>query len=279
MKPAPFGYEVARDLDHALELFGAADGEAKYIAGGQTLGPMLNLRLSQPDLVVDVGRIPALQGAEAEPGRIIFGAGVRHSQIEDGAVPDPSTGLMPKAAAQLAYRAVRNRGTLGGSLAHADPAAEWPNILLALDADVRLHGLDGAREMPIAAFQLGYLTTALGPDEILAAVAVPTPGSDMRWGYRKLCRQPGEFAQSIAITVIPGAGAARCVLGCAGPVPLLLNGVSELSARMRGWTDGAEAEIGAAFDADLTGAGIAVDPLDRRMHLANVCRSIRDALA
>lgn len=279
MKPAPFGYEVARDLDHALELFGAADGEAKYIAGGQTLGPMLNLRLSQPDLVVDVGRIPALQGAEAEPGRIIFGAGVRHSQIEDGAVPDPSTGLMPKAAAQLAYRAVRNRGTLGGSLAHADPAAEWPNILLALDADVRLHGLDGAREMPIAAFQLGYLTTALAPDEILVAIAVPVLGPQASWGYRKLCRQPGEFAQSMGVTVRRGPGAARCVLGCAGPVPLLLPAVSALAGRLDAWTPGAGDDIDGAFDADLAGAGVTLDALDRGMHLAVVTRSIRETLA
>ena len=279
MKPAPFDYAAARDVDHALELYGASEGETKYIAGGQTMGPMLNLRLTQPDRVIDLGRVAALRGARAEADRVVFGAAVRHAEIEDGVLPDPSAGLMPRAAAGLAYRAGRNRGTLGGSLAHADPAAEWPNILLALDATVHLRGLDGPRAVPLGSFQQGYLTTALAPDEILATIVVPTVGPQARWGYRKLCRQPGEFAESLAVTVRAGPGAARCVLGCAGPVPLLLEEVSALAARMDGWRAGAEAAIGAALDADFAAAGIAVDLLDRRMHLATVSRSMRDALA
>jgi carbon-monoxide dehydrogenase medium subunit len=279
MKPAPFDYAAARDLDHALALFSETEGEAKYIAGGQTLGPMLNLRLTQPDRVIDLGRIAALRGARTEAGRVLFGAAVRHAEIEDGRHPDPSAGLMPQAAARLAYRAVRNRGTLGGSLAHADPAAEWPNILLALDATVHLHGQDGTRALPLGEFQQGYLTTALAPDEILTGVSVPILGPGARWGYRKHCRQPGEYAESLAITVIPAPGTARCVLGCAGPVPLLLGAVSALVAGMSGWQEGTVAGIAAALDADLDAAGVEADALDRRMHAATLTRSIRDALA
>ena len=279
MKPASFDYVAARDIDHALDLFSTESDDTKYIAGGQTLGPMLNLRLSQPDRVIDLGRIEALRGARHEGERVIYGAAVRHAEIEDGELPDPSAGLMPHAAAQLAYRAVRNRGTLGGSLAHADPAAEWPNILLALEASVHLHGSAGRRELPLAAFQQGYLTTALAPDEILVAIAVPVLGPQASWGYRKLCRQPGEFAQSMGVTVRRGPGAARCVLGCAGPVPLLLPAVSALAGRLDAWTPGAGDDIDGAFDADLAGAGVTLDALDRGMHLAVVTRSIRETLA
>jgi carbon-monoxide dehydrogenase medium subunit len=279
MKPAVFDYDAARNLDHALELFAAAPDGAKYIAGGQTLGPILNLRLARPDRLIDIGRIAALQGARDEGARVVFGAGVRHAEIEDGRLPDPSAGLMPRAAQGLAYRAVRNRGTLGGSLAHSDPAAEWPNILRALDATVLLRGHGGDRELPLGAFQRGLLTTALAPDEIVTAIAVPALGPGARWGYRKLCRQPGEFAESLAVTVIPAGGTARCVLGSAGPVPLMLAEVARLAAGLKGWPAGIEAGIADALDADLAAAGIAADPLDRRMHAATVTRSIRDALA
>lgn len=279
MKPAPFDYAAARDLDHALALFGEAEGEAKYIAGGQTLGPMLNLRLSQPDRLIDLGRIDALRDARSEGDRVVFGAGVRHAEIEDGLLPDPSGGLMPQAAARLAYRAIRNRGTLGGSLVHADPAAEWPNILLALDATVHLRGLAGAREVRLGDFQLGYLTTDLAPDEIVASISIPVLGPTARWGYHKLCRQPGEFAQSLAVTVVFGPGRVRCVLGCAGPVPLLLKAVSALAGGVSGWRDDVRTEIAAALETDLSAAGIAVDALDLRAHAATVARSMKDALA
>ena len=123
MKAAPFEYVRAKDAEHAVELLVAAEGFAKPIAGGQSLGPMLNLRLVEPDLLVDVRNCPDLRSCRDDGETIVYGAAVTHSEIEDGAIPDPCHGWRAAVARRIAYRAVRNRGTLGGSIAHADPAA------------------------------------------------------------------------------------------------------------------------------------------------------------
>src|SRR3546814_5873333 len=128
---------------------------------------LLNLRLTQPDALIDIARVAELRRAEERPSSIVLGAAVRHAEIEDGLVPDASNGLMRRTARGLAYRAVRNRGTLGGSLAHADPVAEWPNVLTALNAVILLRSIDGMRSVPIREFLIGYLTTGLEPGEIL----------------------------------------------------------------------------------------------------------------
>lgn len=278
MKPAPFLYDAARDPDHAMALFASVEGEAKYIAGGQTLGPMLNLRLTQPDHLIDISRLEALRACTDDGTSVILGAGLRHAEIEDGHFPDPSVGLMPRAARSLAYRAVRNRGTIGGSVSYADPAAEWPNILSALGASVLVHGSAGPREIPIGAFLLGYLTTAAEPGEIVTGFRVPVLGQGARVGYHKFCRQPGEYAEALAITVKQPSGAARCVLGCAGPVPLLLRAVSELATGMQDWQPGAAAEIAQALAQDFQDQRIEADDLERRSFASIIARSLKDAL-
>lgn len=278
MKPAPFLYDAARGLDHAMSLFNSVQGEAKYIAGGQTLGPMLNLRLTQPDHLIDISRLEALKVCTDHGTSVVLGAGLRHAEIEDGHFPDPSAGLMPRAARSLAYRAVRNRGTLGGSVSYADPAAEWPNILSALEASVMVHGLGGQREIPIRTFFMGYLTTALEPGEIVSGFRVPVLDQGTRVGYRKFCRQPGEYAEALAITVKYSSGAARCVLGCAGPVPLTLRAVSDMAARMQDWQSGGRAELAQALAQDFHDEGIEADELERRTFTSIVAHSLKDAL-
>jgi carbon-monoxide dehydrogenase medium subunit len=277
MKPAPFTYEAARDIAHGLSLFDASDGEAKYLAGGQTLGPMINLRLTQPDHLIDVSRLDELKCVEEYSGSVVLGAGIRHAEVEDAKVPDPSRGLMRRAAGGLAYRAVRNRGTLGGSIAHADPVAEWPNILTALAASVRLRGLNGDREIPMDDFLQGYLTTAILPDEILIGFAIPRLGEGARTGFSKFCRKAGEFAHSLAVCVLPTPGEARCVLGCAAGRPVVLTNVGALVAGMGHWQAGAQAESRAAMDQDIEVLGLDLDQVERRTHGAIVERSIRDA--
>src|SRR4051812_21371598 len=147
MKPAPFDYEAPRDVAGALRLLREGGANAKIIAGGQSLGPMLNMRLAQPSLLIDVRRIPELGTTSEVNGSLVFGSCITHAAIEDGKVPDATQGLMRDVAAHIAYRAVRNRGTIGGSVCHADSAADWVNTLTLLGAAAVIEGPDGRREV------------------------------------------------------------------------------------------------------------------------------------
>ena len=195
MKPARFDY--LRPADLAAATAALSDAAAKPISGGQSLGPMLNLRLARPALLVDVAKLPELRRVEERADGILYGAAITHAEFEDGAVPDPTPGFLSRIADGIAYRAVRNRGTVGGSLAHADPAADWPTTLAALGAIVHLAGLGGRREMAVEDFILGAFETALMPGEIIAGVLIPRTSADARFGYRKSCRKVGEFAEAM----------------------------------------------------------------------------------
>ncbi len=220
MKPAPLDYRRARDPEEAIALVAEYEGFAKFLAGGQTLGPMMNLRLAQPDLVVDISRIDALRRVDEESDRIVVGAATPHAAFEDGIVPDAANGLLRRAAAAIAYRAVRNRGTLGGSLAHADPAAEWPAVMLALGATVHIHGAEGRREITVEELVRAAMTTTLADDELIEAVAIRRLSGTARWGLHKRCRKVGEFAHSLCAVVLdPERGVNRAVIGAAGGAP------------------------------------------------------------
>ena len=201
MKPARFDYARAGDVAEAIRLLGSTDGFNKPLGGGMSLGPMMNLRLAQPDLVVEVRRLEALKAVAEEDGHLVVGAGITHAAIEDGKIPDTTNGMMRFVAGQIAYRAVRNRGTVGGSIAHADPAADWPTALRALGAEVAIDGPDGARTVPLSEFQLAAFTVALEPADIVTALRIPKLSPGARWGYYKICRKPGEFADSIGAVV------------------------------------------------------------------------------
>jgi len=225
MKAAAFDYESPRDVAAALALAIQADGGAKYVAGSQSLGPMLNLRLVQPALLIDVRRIGELAEVGQSDDAVRFGACTSHAAIEDGVVPDPTRGLMPFVARGIAYRPVRNRGTIGGSLAHADPAADWVTAMALLGAVAIVRGPTGERRIALESFFSGAYTTALGDDDLLVAVDVPKLSAAARWGYYKICRKTGEFAQAIgAVLIDPLRGIERSVVGAADGAPIVLEG-------------------------------------------------------
>src|SRR5258706_3288096 len=198
MKPAAFDYARPRSLSEALELLARRNIDARLIAGGQSLVAMMNLRVASPGLLLDIARLPDLGSVTEEDSTVFYGACVTHAMIEDRVGPDPSGGLMPKVAETLAYRAVRNRGTIGGSLALADPAAEWPCVLAALDATAIIEGWNGKKAVACKDFVTGIYETRLAAGEILAAIWVPKLSPSARWGYVKLARKAGEFALSLA---------------------------------------------------------------------------------
>jgi carbon-monoxide dehydrogenase medium subunit len=224
MKAAPLTYHRAESVQHAIELASRYDGSAKLMAGGQSLVPMMNLRMALAEHVIDISRIAALRDSRPAEGKFFIGAGVTHAMIEDGKVEEPTRGYLRHVAAGIAYRSVRNRGTLGGSLAHADPAGDWPAALRALDAVVVIEGASGERQMPLAQFQRGLMETALAAGEVLKGVLVPRLSDRARWSYKKFTRKVGEFAHSIAAVVIdPKLGIANLVVGAIGGKPLRLS--------------------------------------------------------
>ena len=263
VKAASFDYVRARDAAHAVEVLTAAEGFAKPIAGGQSLGPMLNLRLVEPDLLVDVRACPDLRGWRDDGDAIVYGAAVTHAQIEDGAAPDPCHGWLATAARRIAYRAVRNRGTLGGSIAHADPAADWLAVLLLLGAEVIVLGPGGTRTAPIAELVTGPFSTTLAADEILAAVRVAKRSNRARYGYRKIAMKAGEFATAFCVALDdPERGESRAVLGAIERPPIAIDDVSRVSD-----TAGAEAFV----DECVPG----LDAPDARLHAVALSRAVR----
>ncbi|MBI2206752.1 MAG: xanthine dehydrogenase family protein subunit M [Candidatus Rokubacteria bacterium] len=193
MKPAPFEYVRARTLREALGALGRG-ADCKILAGGQSLVPMMNMRLVRPARLVDINAVPELSGIAARAdGGVTIGALTRHTDLVVSPVVHDRAALLATAAAHVGHRAIRNRGTLGGSLAHADPAAELPAALVALDATLVIEGPRGRRRLAIADFFVGLLTTALGADEILVAIDVPGP-PHAGWGFAELARRAGDFA-------------------------------------------------------------------------------------
>jgi aerobic carbon-monoxide dehydrogenase medium subunit len=233
MKPVAFEYVRARDLDSALAALREGGEASRPLAGGQSLGPMLNLRLARPALLVDIGRIAALRQVERRGDVWHLGAGVTHAMVEDGA-----GGLdgMPAAVARtIAYRAVRNRGTVGGSLAHADPAADWLLALAAMDARVVARLGRESREIAVTALATGAFATCLAPGELLTGIRIPALSPAARWGYAKACRKAGEFADAASAVVMDATrGCARIVLGALGGPPRLIDGGAALLERATG---------------------------------------------
>jgi len=201
MKPAPFRYARAGSLAEAIALLAAAPGDAKLLAGGQSLVPMLNMRLVRPAVLVDVNGLRELIGITPTPeGGLRIGALTRHAELVASSAVAGRAPLLAEAARHVGHAAIRNQGTLGGSLAHADPAAELPAALVALDARFRMTGPRGAREVAADAFFRGLLATALEPDEILTGIDIPTqpPG----WGFAEIARRPGDFALAGVAAVV-----------------------------------------------------------------------------
>jgi aerobic carbon-monoxide dehydrogenase medium subunit len=270
LKPAEFAYVRPQALNVAIDDLRKFPESARVMAGGQSLGPLLNLRLAQPKQVVDISRIDALRRAAIEGDVLAIGACVTHAQIEDGEIPDVTSGLLPHIARGIAYRAVRNRGTIGGSLAHADPAADWLITMIALDASLRLQGVAGQREIKVSDFVLGALTTAIEEGEVITHVLVPRMAKSSRWGHAKYAKKAGDFAESAAIAIVePERGLSRVVLGRRAEPPALLRGTSGQLAE-----NNMTEALGAALEVDLQ--DLHVQPDDWTMHRAIVLRAMRN---
>ena len=193
MKAARFSYHRVGGVPEALEWLAHYEGEAKVLAGGQSLVPLLNMRLARPAALVDVNGVPGLAEIRQAGGALAIGALARHADVTTSALVGSRAPLLAVAARHVGHRAIRNRGTVGGSLAHADPAAELPAAAVALDAALTVVGPNGTRTVPAESFFLGLFTTDLGPDELLTEVRVP--GLDgAAWGFAELARRPGDFA-------------------------------------------------------------------------------------
>jgi carbon-monoxide dehydrogenase medium subunit len=275
MKASPFEYVAPTRLSDAIAALASGGDDARPISGGQSLGPMLNLRLATPSLLVDLTRIPEIRRVEDRGDATFIGAVVTHADIEDGRHNLADRGVLAGVARGIAYRAVRNRGTVGGSLAHADPAADWLTTFLALGARLVIMGRRSTRQVELRDFVLGPFTTALEQGEIVEGVLFPKMSGAARWGYYKICRKPGEYADAmVAVLVDPERRVCRIVMGATSGAPALLDDLA-LRLASRGV---------AALDPDTIAQAVSeaqpqLDAVGVRVHAAAVGRAIRQAAA
>ena len=281
MKPAPFDYHAPRQLKEAAELL-ASLPNARILAGGQSLVPMMNFRYVVVDHLVDLGRIDDLRGIAVADGRLRIGAMMTQRELETSPEIARHCPLMVAALHHVGHRQTRNRGTIGGSLAHADPAAELPAVCVAYDAVVHLASVRGIRSLPYRDFSLGYMATALAADEMIAAVELPIWRLGHGYGFHEFARRQGDFALAGAAALVD-VGADNVVRQAA----LALFGVASRPLRV----DAAEATLtGKPLDIELIQSAAAaawlVEPIsdihaggDYRRHLAQVlsARALADA--
>jgi carbon-monoxide dehydrogenase medium subunit len=194
LKPAPFAYAKARSLKDAVAQLAAHRGEAKLLAGGQSLIATLNMRLSNPSLLVDINDVAGLDSISVKNGTVEIGALTRHVTLERSADIAKHAPLIALAMPHIAHPAIRNRGTIGGSLAYADPAAELPACVVALDGEIEITGPTGKRSVKADDFFKGLFETALGPHDVLSAVRFPAATADTRVGFAELARRLGDYA-------------------------------------------------------------------------------------
>jgi aerobic carbon-monoxide dehydrogenase medium subunit len=219
VKPAPFTYHRPDTLDEALALIGQLGDEAKVIAGGQSLMPLLAMRLAAVDHLVDVGRIPQLRGHERRNGTLTVRAATRDAVLERDAEVAAAVPLLARATPFIGHFQIRNRGTVGGSLAHADPAAEYPAVALALDAQLDLESVRGTRTVSAADFFQGVWTTSLEPDEVLTAAHFPVWDGRCGFAVQEFARRHGDFAVAGAVAAVQlgdDGVVTRCAIGLFG---------------------------------------------------------------
>jgi aerobic carbon-monoxide dehydrogenase medium subunit len=266
MKPAAFDFVRAGSVAEATRLLVESDGTARLIAGAQSLGPMLNLRIVRPRLLIDITGIPELTRIEDTDESVTIGACVTTANIEDKRLPGRGLEALASIAAGIAYRAVRNRGTIGGSMCHADPAADWPSALAALGAHCLIAGAKGKREAPADEFVTGAFENELHQGEMLEAIRIPRLSARGRCGFYKVCRKAGEFASAIGVVLNDrDRGEFRVVIGAGRARPIVLKEAAGLQRDGRGIDDAALLRL-------LEGAGIA-DHIERRQKIAALARA------
>ena len=185
MKPAPFDFKRVMTIDDAVSALGGEAGSVQLISGGQSLMPILNQRLANVTTLVDISQLDSLREIAASDAHIDIGAGVTAASIEDGAVAGSVGRLLSEVASGIGYRAVRNRGTVGGGIAFADPAGDWPSVLLALNAQITVISSRGTRQVPVDSLLEQPFQTTLASDEIVTTIRVPVLSEDARWSYYK----------------------------------------------------------------------------------------------
>jgi len=283
VKPVKFDYHAPTSLDDAVALLQRYGGDAKILAGGQSLMPLLNFRLSRPAALVDLNRIPSLAYIREHDGQVRLGAMTRQRTIEFSPVVARRLPLLSEATKWVGHLPIRTRGTIGGSIAHADPSAEYPAVLTALEGEVVARGPKGERVVKAKDLFLTYLTTSLESDEVLAEIRLPVMPMGAGFALEEFARRHGDFA-IVAIAALVVRDAARCkqarlATAGAGPVPVRLRAAEEILER-DGVTD-------AAIDAAARRAAELVSPdsdihasADYRRHLTMVLtrRALKRAL-
>jgi carbon-monoxide dehydrogenase medium subunit len=265
VKPAPFAYKKVRSLAEAVALLGEHK-DARLLAGGQSLIATLNMRLSAPSLLIDINGIGGLDGTTQKNGKVEIGALVRHAQAERSELIAKYAPLLARALPHIGHAAIRNRGTLGGSIAFADPAAELPACLLALDGEIEATGPKGRRTIRAQDFFRGLFETALGPQDVLTGIRVPAATKDSRVGFAELARRHGDYA------IVGLAASARAAGKGLSDVRLAFFGVGATPVRAKK----AEAAL-AGGNVDAAVAALDLDPQDDlqasaavKKHLAGV---------
>jgi carbon-monoxide dehydrogenase medium subunit len=285
MKSAPFEYFAPDTVAEAASILRRFDGEAKVLAGGQSLVPLLNMRLARPQALVDLNRIPGLDGIREEDGRLVIGAMTRQRDVEKSNLVARAQPLLKEAVHQIAHPQIRNRGTVGGSLAHADPAAELPAVALALGAEFQATGPGGERTVPAEQFFTTFLTTTLQPDDVLTAIRFPKQVPNSGWSVKEVARRHGDFALAGAAVTLSLDGD-RC-----SDARIALFGVGATPVRAREAEDALRGESASdmALDAAAAKASSQIEePLtdihassEFRRHLAKVMtrRALAQAVA
>jgi aerobic carbon-monoxide dehydrogenase medium subunit len=259
MITAPFDYVVAQSAAHAVELLEQHGDDAKLLAGGHSLLPMMKLRLAAPSVLIDIGRITELTGITAEGDEIVIGAATRHADLAASELVRTDAPLLAYSAAQVGDPQIRHRGTIGGSLAHADPAADLPMALIAVGGSVEVRGPGGTRRVAADDLCTGYFETSLDEGELLTAVRVPRrPG--VPWGYQKFVRRANDWA-IVGVAATDG----RIALANMGSVPLRARAAEQALAA--GASPAAAAEL--AAEGTSPGEDMHADR-EYRQHLARV---------
>lgn len=281
MYPVPFDYEVAESVDHAIELLGERGEDAKLLAGGHSLIPLLRLRLAAPTVLIDLGRLDELNYVRDEGDHLAIGALTRHRQVHNDELVNEHCGILAYTAGLLGDPSVQHRGTIGGAVSHGDPSGDLPSVITALEGEMVVKGPDGERTVPAADFFLDYLYTALEPQEVVTEVRVPKLGSNTGWSYKKFSRRSQDWAMVGVAAVLErdngNIGSARVALTSMGSTPIRATAVEQA---LQGASPDAVAEASQSADEGTNPASDGAASAEFRRHLARVWtrRAVEEAL-
>ncbi|MBA2343649.1 MAG: xanthine dehydrogenase family protein subunit M [Rubrobacter sp.] len=282
MYPVPFDYEVAESVDHAIELLGEHGEDAKLLAGGHSLIPLMRLRLAAPTVLIDLGRVEDMNYVRDEGDHLAIGALTRHRDVHHDPLVQEHCGILSYTAGLLGDPSVQHRGTLGGTLAHGDASGDMPSVVSALEGTIVVQGPDGERTIEALDFFQDYLMTALEPQEVITEIRVPKLGPNTGWAYKKFSRRSQDWAiVGVAAVVEKNNGSidsARIGLTSMGSTPIRARAVEEA---LSGASADAVAEAANAADEGTEPASDGAASADFRRHLARVWtrRAVEEALA